>query len=62
MASNSQKIKKNQAKQEIDQVINDTIFPDSQVGKPCRSNRYNINSVLVSYTVALQKEATPTTI
>ena len=26
-----------QAKQEIDQVINDTIFPDSQVDKPRRS-------------------------
>ena len=62
MASNIQKIKKSQAKQEIDQVINDTIFPDSQVDKPGRSNRHNINSVLVSYAAALQKEATPATI
>ena len=62
MASNIQKIKKSQAKQEIDQVINDTIFPDSQVDKPGRSNRHNINSVLVSYAAALQKEAIPTTI
>ena len=56
------KSRKDQARQEIDQVINDTIFPDSQVEKPGRSNRHNINSVLVSYAAALQKEATPTTI
>ena len=56
------KSRKDQARQEIDQVINDTIFPDSQVDKPGRSNRHSINSVLVSYTAALQKEATPTTI
>ena len=56
------KARKDQARQEIDQVINDTIFPDSQINKPGRSNRHNINSVLVSYTAALQKEATPTTI
>ena len=56
------KARKDQARQEIDQVINDTIFPDSQIDKPGRSNRHNINSILVSYAAALQKEATPTTI
>ena len=56
------KSRKDQARQEIDQVINDTIFSDSQINKPGRSNRHNINSVIVSYAAALQKEATPTTI
>ena len=54
--------RKDQARQEINQVINDTIFPDSQIDKPGRSNRHHINSVLESYAAALQKEATPTTI
>ena len=62
MDSNSKKARKNQTRQEIDQVINNTIFPDSQIDKLGRSNRHNINSVLVSCAVALQKEATPTTI
>ena len=56
------KARKDQTRQEIDQVINDTIFPDSKIDKPSRSNRHNINSVLVSYAVALQKEAILTTI
>lgn len=56
------KVKTYQARQEIYQIINDIIFSDSQIEKPGRSNRHNINSVLVSYTAALQKEATPTTI
>ena len=56
------KSRKDQARQEIDQVINDTIFSDSQIDKPGRSNRHNINSVLVSYAAALQKQATPTAI
>ena len=54
--------KKDQVRQEIDLVINNTIFTNSQVAKPGRSNRHNISSVLVSYAAALQKEATPTTI
>ena len=62
MVSHCKKSKKDQARQEIDQIINDTIFPDSQIEKPGRSNHHNINSVLVSYAAALQKEATPTTI
>ena len=56
------KTKKDQARQEIDQIINDTIFPNSQVEKPGRSNHNNINSVLVSYAEARQKEAITTTI
>ena len=56
------KARKDQARQKIDQIINDTIFPDSQICKPGRSNRHNSNSVLVSYAAALQKETTPTTI
>jgi len=47
------KAKKGKARQEIDQIINDIIFPDSHGEKPGRSNRHNINSVLVSYAVAL---------
>ena len=62
MASHSQKIKKYQTRQEIDLVINNKMFPDSQVAKSGRSNRHNINSVLVSYAATLQKEATSTTI
>ena len=62
MVSNSKKARKDQTRQEIDQVINDTIFPDSQIDKPGQSNRHNINSVLVYYAAALHKEATPTTI
>ena len=44
MASNSQKARKDQARQEIGQVINDTIFPDSQINKPVRSNRHIIKN------------------
>ena len=47
---------------DINKIINNTIFLDSQIEKPGRSNRHNINFVLVSYAVALQNEATPTTI
>ena len=56
------KARKDKARQEIDQVINDTIFLDFQIDKPGRSNRHNSNSVLVPYAAALQKEAIPTTI
>ena len=38
------KSQKDQARREIDLVINNTIFPESQVAKPSRSNRHNINS------------------
>ena len=62
MASYRKKSQKTQARQEIDLVINNTIFLESQVAKPSHSNRHNIISVLVSYAVALQKETTPTTI
>ena len=53
---------KEQARNNIDQIINDTIFLESQVETAGRFNRHNINSVLVTYTAALQKKATPTTI
>ena len=56
------KSQKDQARNDIDQIINDTIFPDYQVDTPGRSNRYNTNTVVVTYTAILQKEATPTTI
>ena len=52
------KAKQDQARQKIDPIINDTIFPDSQVEKSGRSNHHNINSVLVSYTVSFQIEVT----
>ena len=38
------KSQKDEARREIDLVINNTIFPESQVAKPSRSNRHNINS------------------
>ena len=56
------KYKQDQARTDIDQIINNTIFPDSQIKKIVRSDRHNINSVLISYNVVLQKESTPTTI
>ena len=62
MASTSKKIRKNQTRRAIDTVINETLFPDSQTERPGRSNIHNINSSLVTYTVALQKESTPFTI
>ena len=52
------KSQKDQTRQEIDLVINNTI----SLNLPGRSNRHNINSVLMSYGAALQKEITPTTI
>ena len=56
------KVRRYQARTDIDKIINDTIFPDSQIEQPGRSNRYNINSVLDSYAVALQNEGTPTAV
>ena len=51
------KSKKDQTRTDIDQIITDTIFPDSQVDKPGWSNCHNIKSVLVSCAAFLQKEA-----
>ena len=62
MVSRSKKVQKERARNDIDQIINDIIFPESQVEKPGRYNRHNINLVLISYAYALQKEATSTTI
>ena len=62
MVSHREKVNKYQVRQEIDQIIYDTIFPDYQIEKAGRSDHHNINSVLVSYPAVVQKEATPTTI
>ena len=56
------KAQKDQVRRSIDNVINETLFPDSQTEIPSKSNRLNINSSLVTYDVALQKENTPSTI
>ena len=49
---------KDQARRSIDTVISETLFPKSQTERLDRSNRYNINSFLVTYAAALQKEST----
>ena len=46
----------------IDQITNDTIFPDFYVDIFGRANWYNINTSLVTYAVTLQKLNTPSTI
>ena len=56
------KSQKDNARIAIDQIINDTIFPDSQVTKPGRENRHNINASLVTYVDTFQKTNTPSTI
>ena len=56
------KAQKDQARRAIDTVINETLFPDYQTERPGRSNKYNINSSLVTYAAALQKESTYSTI
>ena len=52
------KKQKEQARHEIDNLINNTTFSPS-TERHGRSNRYNINTVLVSYATSLQKESTP---
>ena len=57
-----QKSKIDQTRKATDIVINETLFYDSKTEIPGRSNRYNINSSLVTYAAALQKESTSSTI
>ena len=56
------KFQKDQVRRAIDTVINEILFLDPQIKKPGRYNKYNINSCLVTYDAALQKEATLSTI
>ena len=56
------KSRKYQVRNVIDIVINEKLFPDSQIERAGRSNRHNINSSLVTYAASLQKESTPFTI
>ena len=42
-----QKAKKDQTRRAIDTKINETLFPDSQIERPGRSNRHNNNSSLI---------------
>ena len=51
------KKQKEQARHNIDNLINNTTFPPS-IERPGRSNHYNINTSLVSYAATLQKEST----
>ena len=51
------KKQKEQARHDIDNLINNTTFPPS-IERPGRSNHYNINTSLVSYAATLQKEST----
>ena len=57
-----EKSEKGQARRAIDNVINETLFPDSQTERPGRSIKYNIHSSLVIYVATLQKDSTPSTI
>ena len=49
------KAQKDNTRRAIDNVINETLFPDSQTERPGRSNIHNINFSLVTYTTVLQK-------
>ena len=51
-----------QLRRSIDTVINKILFFDSQTEIPGQSSRHNINSSLVTYATALQKESIPSTI
>ena len=42
----------------MDRIINDTVYPESHIERPGRSNRHNINTALVTYATSLQKEIT----
>ena len=52
------KKQKEQARHDTDNIINNTTFLNS-IERSGRSNRYSIDTALVSYTAALQKESTP---
>ena len=56
------KFQKDNARTPIDQIINNTIFPESQVEKPSRANRHNINTSLVTYATILPQANTPISI
>ena len=56
------KFQKDNTRTVIDQIINDTIFPESQVDKPGRANRYNINISLAIYVASPQQANVPTSI
>ena len=58
----AKKSQKYQARRAIGIVINEMFFLDSQTERLVRSNIHNINSSLVTYAAALQKESTPSTI
>lgn len=53
---------KNRARTNIYNIINTTSIPENQTYKPGRSNKFNINFSLVSYTTALQQEGPPDSI
>ena len=66
MARNYYKEKKEQARHDIDDLVNNTTqhnttqhSPSPNTERPGRSNRYDINTALDSYATALQKESTP---
>ena len=54
------KKQKEEARHDIDNLINNTTFPPN-TERPGRSNRYNVNTALVSHAASLQKEYTPRT-
>ena len=62
MVDISKKSQKNHTRTDIDQLINDAIFPDSQVDTPGKANWQNINISLVTYATTLQKANTSSTI
>ena len=49
---------KKQSRHDIDDLINNTTFLPN-IERPDRSNRYNINTALVSYATTLQKKSIP---
>lgn len=43
----------------VDNTIHNTTFLADQTSKPGRSNKFNINSTLVFYAIAIQHEDSP---
>ena len=56
------KSQKDQTRRAIDTVISETLFPDYQTERLCRSNRDNINSSLVTYAAVLPGQFISSTI
>ena len=52
------KSQKNQPRRAIDNVINETLFPDSQTKRLGKLNRHIIKASFVTYTAALHKKST----